>query len=233
MPTAKSRLDQLLSRCGYCSRREVRSWIRAGRIQVAGAPAESAEIRVLASDVTVDGAPMEAPEGMLVLLHKPAGVVCSHDTQEGPNIYDLLPERWKRRNPGINSIGRLDRDTTGVLLITDLGELVQRWTSPRNKVTKVYEVTIDGAMQPGWTSLFGSGTLVLPDEDTPCAPAHLEIVSEHFARLELTEGRYHQVKRMFAAMGVTVTRLHRSRFGDFSLEGLGPGQWRSLVVPTK
>ncbi len=228
---SSARLDQLLSRCGYCSRREVRTWIKQGRVLVRGEAAESADQRVIAQDVQVDGVPLDSPEGLLVLLHKPAGYVCSHDESEGQNVYDLLPERWCHRNPAINTIGRLDRDTTGVLLLTDLGPLIHRWTSPRHKMPKVYEVTTDLPIDPALVAVFASGTLILEGETEPCLPAKLEIMDDRQARLELTEGRYHQVKRMFAAVGKTVTRLHRSQFGDFGVEGLDVGHWRIVEIP--
>ena len=128
----------------------------------------------------------------------------------------------------VTSVGRLDKDTTGVLLITDQGTLVQRWTSPRHKVEKVYEATVDADLKPELVALFAAGTLQLEDEDKPCLPAKLEILGPREARLTLVEGKYHQVKRMFASQGCVVTRLHRSRFGNYALDGLEPGQWRVL-----
>jgi len=225
------RLDQLLSRCGYCSRREARVWVRAGRVEVAGKPAASSDDKAVLGSVRVDGEPLEAPAGLLVLFHKPAGCVCSHSESEGQTVFQLLPPRWSARNPPIASVGRLDRDTTGVLLLTDVGDLVQRWTSPRHKVPKVYEVTVDRDLEPALVGLFAAGTLQLDDEAKPCRPARLEILSARAARLELLEGRYHQVKRMFASQGFTVTRLHRSRFGEFEVGDLPPGQWRVLPLP--
>jgi 16S rRNA pseudouridine516 synthase len=143
----------------------------------------------------------------------------------------LLPERWSRRNPPLTTIGRLDRDTTGVLLLTDLGELVHRWTSPRHKIPKLYEVTVDAPLKEDLIQIFKSGELQLSGEDKPCLPAALEIVDAHHATLELNEGRHHQVKRMFAHHGYQVLRLHRSRFGDFDVSGLNPGQWKVLSLP--
>lgn len=225
------RLDQLLSACGYCSRSEARLWVRGGRVLVNGQRAEAADQKALAADVQVDGEPVDAPEGILVLLHKPAGCVCSHDDREGPRVFDLLPERWLKRNPPVTTIGRLDKDATGALLITDQGELVHRWTSPKRHVTKLYEVTVDRDLEPGLAGVFASGELRLDDEPRACLPAKLEITGPRAARLELTEGKYHQVKRMFASQGWTVLRLHRSRFGEFELGDLPVGQWRRLELP--
>jgi 16S rRNA pseudouridine516 synthase len=226
----RHRLDQLLSRCGYCSRREARSWVRDGRVTLGGVSAESADQKVDPLAVCVDGEAIESPGGILALLHKPAGCVCSRDAGEGPTVYDLLPARWSRRNPAVTTVGRLDKDTTGALLITDLGPLVQRWTSPRHKVVKVYEVTVDHDLQPGLVGVFASGSLRLEGEDKTCLPARLELVAPVAARLELTEGKYHQVKRMFASQGYEVRRLHRSRFGPFELGDLPAGQWRLLPL---
>jgi 16S rRNA pseudouridine516 synthase len=141
----------------------------------------------------------------------------------------LLPERWSRRNPPITSVGRLDKETTGLLLITDRGELVQRWTSPRHKVTKRYLVESDQDLDPDLVPLFASGTLRLPDETDPCLPASLVLTGIRSAHLDLVEGRYHQVRRMFASQGFRVTSLHRSQFGALELGNLPPGQWRAVT----
>ena len=222
------RLDALLSRYGYCSRSEARAWVKDGLVTATGRAFSSPSDKASPGTVQVDGEPVEFPEGLLVLLHKPADHVCSHDPSEGPSVYDLLPPRWLMRNPVVTTIGRLDKDATGVLLITDDGDLVHRWTSPKHKVAKLYEVTVDADLPAELAELFASGTLMLEGEDKPCLPARLTVLGPREATLELTEGRYHQVKRMFASQGCTVTRLHRSRFGDIALDGLAPGEWRAL-----
>jgi 16S rRNA pseudouridine516 synthase len=225
------RLDQILANYGYCSRSEAKAWIRRGRVTVDGTPVNEPDKKFPPEAVRIDGDPIDCPEGILALLHKPAGYVCSHDEREGSTIYELLPERWSHRNPPPTTIGRLDKDTTGVLLVTDLGDLVQRWTSPRHKVPKIYEVTVRSELSPELVDLFASGSLLLEGEAKPCEPAQLKILSAHEASLEITEGRYHQVKRMFATRGCEVTRLHRSRFGEYELQDLKPGQWRLLPLP--
>ena len=222
------RLDQLLANLGYCSRREARAWVADGRVTVQGAVADDFGAKADPADVRVDGEPLDHPGGLLLLLHKPVGLVCSHDGREGPDIYSLLPERWRRRNPPVSSIGRLDKDTSGLLLLTDLSPLVHRLTSPKHKVPKVYRATLDRDPAPGLAELFASGTLRLDQEDTPCAPATLKLLAPREAELTLTEGRYHQVRRMFAATGSTVLTLHRARFGDLELGDLPAGQWREL-----
>ena len=127
------RLDQLLANLGYCSRREARAWIEASHVTVGGAVAEDYGQKARPADVRVDGEPLDNPDGLLLLVHKPAGLVCSHDEREGPNVYSLLPPRWRQRNPQVTSIGRLDKDTTGLLLLTDQTALVHRLTSPKTQ----------------------------------------------------------------------------------------------------
>lgn len=191
---------------------------------------KAADEKFLPEEVVVDGEPLESPEGILVMFHKPAGCVCSHDEREGQRVFDLLPARWLKRNPPVTTVGRLDKDATGVLIITDRGDLVHRWTSPKHHVPKLYEVTVDRDLDPKLIALFASGELRLEEEPKPCLPAKLEIISAREARVELTEGKYHQVKRMFATQGCIVTRLHRSRFGEFELGDLPVGQWRKLAL---
>jgi 16S rRNA pseudouridine516 synthase len=219
------RLDQLLSRFGYCSRREAAGWLSAGRITWEGEPLQRTDQRVTAESVLIDGQPVEFPDGLLVMLHKPIGYACSHDPAEAPLIYDLLPPQWMRRNPGPISVGRLDRETSGLLLITDDGALSHRLTSPKHEVEKTYEVTVSTPFPDGLTELFASGTLTLRGEAKACLPARLEITGEHTARLFLHEGKYHQVRRMFASQGCPVTALHRSAIGGLALGDSPEGQW--------
>lgn len=224
------RLDQLLSSLGYCSRREARDWLDAGRVTVGGQPASDPGQKAAEALVRVDGEPLDHPDGLLLLLHKPVGLVCSHDGREGPSVYGLLPERWRRRHPAVTSVGRLDKDTSGVLLLTDQTPLVHRLTSPRHKVPKVYRATVDRDLPAGLAELFAAGTLVLRGETTPCAPAALRVLGPREAEVTLTEGRYHQVRRMFASQGCEVLTLHRERFGDLGLDGLPAGKWRELEL---
>lgn len=230
----KRRIDQLLSQCGYCSRREADHWARAGRITVNGELVKDAAVKAAPGDIRVDGEPLDQPGGLFILMHKPAGYVCSHDVGEGPRVYDLLPERWMARNPEPTTIGRLDKDTTGVLLITDILPLVHRLTSPKRGVDKTYQVTVDAPLKDSLVDLFASGTLVLQGErgeSAPCLPARLNILRDDFCELTIQEGKYHQVKRMFAAVGYKVIALHRSRFGPYLLDGLEPGQFRAITPP--
>ncbi len=224
------RLDQLLSSLGYCSRREAHAWVDAGRVMVNGVVAKRSDVRLDAGQVTLDGQALEAPDGLLAVLHKPVGYICTHDENEGPTIYELLPPRWLRRNPAVTSVGRLDKDTSGLLLITDNGALVHRLTSPKSVTEKVYEVTVDRDLDAALADVFASGTVMLRGEEKPCLPARLEITGARSATLTITEGRYHQVRRMFASQGWHVETLHRSRFGGHTLEGLQPGEWRLAEI---
>jgi 16S rRNA pseudouridine516 synthase len=222
------RLDQLLGSLGYGSRREAQGIVLRGQVTVQGEVVTDFDRKVLASEVLVKGQPLEAPEGLLALFHKPLDAVCTRSEGEGIRIYDLLPKSWSKRNPPVTSIGRLDKDTSGLLLITDQGGLVQRYTSPKSDIAKVYEVEVDKPLEDKLIDVFAEGTLLLESESKPCLPAALEIVSERQARLTITEGRYHQVRRMFASQGWFVEKLHRTQFGEHHLGDLPVGKWLVL-----
>lgn len=226
------RLDQLLANLGYCSRREARGWIDAGRVEVAGKLADDPGAKTEAGAVRVDGEPLDHPDGLLLAMHKPVGVVCSHDAKEGPSVYGLLPPRWRQRNPQVTTIGRLDKDTSGLLLLTDQSELVHRLTSPKHKVPKMYRATLDADMPSNLKEIFESGTLLLKGETSPCAPAQVSILGPREAEITLTEGRYHQVRRMFSSQGCEVLTLERRRFGHLDLADLAVGTWRELPLNT-
>jgi len=225
-----SRLDQLLASLGYGSRREVTQRIKDGQVTVGGRVVVNPATKVDPSEVRLEEQALDHPGGLLLMMNKPAGLVCSHDEREGPNVYRLLPERWRRRNPAITSIGRLDKETTGLLLLTDQSQLVHRLTSPKHKVPKRYRATLDREVDPNWGALFAAGTLQLDGDPKPCAPAQLVPIGPRAAEVVLTEGRYHQVRRMFAAVGATVMALHRSHFGDLGVADLQPGAWRELPL---
>lgn len=232
MSTSKPlRLDRILASLGYGSRRTVQELLKAGAVTVGGETVQDGERKVLPEEVQLDGEPLDHPAGILVMLHKPAGYACSHSPAEMPLVYGLVPERWLRRNPLPTTVGRLDRDTTGLILITDDRELVHRLTSPKHGVEKTYEVTVDAPIPEELVGLFASGEYLLEGETEPCRPARLTIRDPHHAELVLHEGRFHQVKRMFGNRGIGVTALHRSRFGPYGLEGLAPGCWRDVPPP--
>jgi 16S rRNA pseudouridine516 synthase len=231
--TPTLRLDRLLANMGYGSRREVQQLAYAGLVTLDGAPIEDADQRIavtrdLPDRMRIRGKPLDPPPGLALMLHKPLGVTCSHK-EAGPLVYGLLPERWRRRDPAISTIGRLDKDTSGLLLMTDDGSLLHRIISPRAHISKRYHVTLDRPLQGDEAEIFAAGSLLLEGEDKPLLPAQMEVLSSTSAHLTLTEGRYHQVRRMFAAVGNHVTRLHRDRIGALSLpDDLEPGQYRLL-----
>lgn len=224
------RLDQLLSSLGYCSRREAMAFVKEGRVKLGGVVVKRSDQRVDAALITVDDLPLEAPDGLLAMLHKPVGYACTHSADEGPNIYELLPSHWPDRNPVVTSVGRLDKDTSGLLLVSDIGSLVHRYTSPKSEIEKTYFVEVDKPLDPALMEVFAKGDLMLRGEEKPCLPAKLEVVSDLTARLTITEGRYHQVRRMFASQGWHVEKLHRERFGPYVLGDLAEGEWRMLSV---
>lgn len=223
------RADAVLSRYGYCSRREAPQWIRAGRMSYRGEVLRRPADRVEPDEVLVDGAPVPFVNGLYVAFHKPLGCTCSH-REEGRLIYDLLPEQWQRRSGGVSSVGRLDKETSGLLLLTDDGAFVHALTSPKRHVPKLYAYECSAPVPESARELFASGSLMLEGETTPCLPAELVRETALAGRLTLHEGRYHQVRRMLAAVGAPVVRLHRLAIGPLSLEELhlAPGEWCAI-----
>lgn len=177
--------------------------------------------------ITIDGEPAD-PAQIYAIVHKPLGVVCSHDEGEGQLVYDLLPERWLQRNPIVTTVGRLDKETSGLLIVTDDGALVHRLTSPKKHVAKVYRVGLANPLSGDEGERFASGTLMLENDPKPLLPAQLEVIDERTARLTILEGRYHQVRRMFAAVGNHVETLHRERIGSLELGEVKSGEWRAM-----
>jgi 16S rRNA pseudouridine516 synthase len=223
------KLVKLIANLGYGSRKDVSAMFREGRITDAAGEVLYADDRVAHADIRVDGDALDPPAGLALMLHKPVGYTCS-TKDPGRIVYDLLPPRFRLRSPLLSMVGRLDRDTSGLLLLTDDGALLHRIVSPKSQLPKVYEATLAGDLRGDEAALFASGTLQLESENTPLAPARLEVVTPRLARLTLTEGRYHQVRRMFAAVGNHVQALHRSRIGGLELGQLAPGEWRTLAA---
>jgi 16S rRNA pseudouridine516 synthase len=223
------KLVKLIANLGYGSRKDVSAMFREGRITDVAGEVLYADDRVAHADIRIDGEPLDPPAGLALMLHKPVGYTCS-TKDPGRIVYDLLPPRFRLRSPLLSMVGRLDRDTSGLLLLTDDGALLHRIVSPKSQLAKVYEATLAEDLRGDEAALFASGTLQLESENTPLAPARLEVVTPRLARLTLTEGRYHQVRRMFAAVGNHVQALHRSRIGGLELGALAPGEWRTLVA---
>lgn len=220
------RIDALLSRYGYCSRKEAAAWIRQGRVTLNGEALRSPSAKAEPADVLVDGQRIPFANGIYVALNKPTGYTCSHK-EEGKLVYDLLPPEWQKRTAAVSTVGRLDKETSGLLLLTDDGDFLHRMTSPRRHVPKVYAYKTSAPVPEEAVELFASGTLVLRGEDSPCLPAVLEPVTPCTGRITLHEGRYHQVRRMLAVVGAPVIRLEREEIGPLSLADLSlqPGEW--------
>lgn len=235
MKNPTSRVDKLLGSMGYGSRSEIARLGKVGGIVLDGADLTDVSKRIpvtpdLPSRMEIDGEPLDPVAGMVMLLNKPLGMTCSRK-EDGALVYDLLPDRWKRRDPAISTVGRLDKQTTGLLLLTDDGDLLHRIISPKRHVAKVYRATLARPLDGSETALFAAGGMVLEGEDKPLAPAMLEVLSPTEARLTVTEGRYHMVRRMFAAVGNHVEALHRERMGGLSLpDDLAPGDWRLMTA---
>lgn len=221
------KLVKHIANLGYGSRKQVTQLFRDGRVtDAAGEVVYTDDVRAH-GDLRIDGEPLDPPFPLTLMLHKPAGVTCStRDT--GRLVYDLLPARFRARSPLLSTVGRLDRDTTGLLLMTDDGALLHRIVSPKSAVPKVYEARLASDLRGDEGTAFASGALLLDSETTPLAPAALEVLGARHARLTVTEGRYHQVRRMFAAVGNHVEALHRVRVGALDLGELAPGAWRAL-----
>ena len=220
-------LVKLIANLGYGSRKEVTAMFRAGRITDAAGEVLYADDQVQHAQVRLDDEPLDAAAGLLIALNKPIGYTCS-TKDPGRVIYDLLPPRFRRRNPALSPVGRLDRDTSGLLLLTDDGALLHRITSPKAHLAKCYEVTLASDLRGDESGIFSSGELMLESENNPLAPATLLTIEARRAHVILVEGRYHQVRRMFAAVGNHVLTLERISIGGLAIDDLVAGQWRIL-----
>ena len=221
------RLDRRLAGTGKWSRKEARELIRAGRVRVDGAVCRAPEEKVdTAAAVTVDGAPIGPAGPVYLMLNKPAGVVSSTDEPGERTVLDLLGEEY--RHIGLFPAGRLDKDTEGLLLLTNDGPLAHRLLAPKSHVDKVYYVEADGILDE--TDVEAVRTGVTLADGYVCLPGELEPLSGNRAYITLREGKYHQVKRMLAARGKPVTYLKRVRFGPLVLDDdLPRGGWRALT----
>jgi len=229
-PVKAERLDKLLTCLGYGLRNDVRFWIKDGLITIDGELAKSPSQKVTPDQVLLMEKSLDHPYGLTVIYHKPLDTVCSRK-EDGRLIYADFPERWIGRKPALSSVGRLDKDTSGLLIITDDGQLNHQLTSPKKHISKTYAVTLDRALNGTEAEEFSNGKLVLEGEEKPCLPAELTIHDEKHVSLVLHEGRYHQVRRMFAAVGNHVEALQRTHIGALSLDdtALAPGEYRTLT----
>ncbi len=217
-----------LANLGYGSRRDVTALVRARRVTQSDGRVVRERDTWSHDALRVDAEPLDPPPGSVVILHKPVGYVTS-SKDVPPLVYALLPPRFLRRSPVMAPVGRLDRDTTGLLLFTDDGALNHRLTSPKSHVPKRYRVTLAEPLRGDEAERLSSGLLMLRGDDEPLAPASLMVVSDRVAVVTIAEGRYHQVRRMFVALGHHVTALHREAIGTLSLGALDVGTWRLLT----
>ena len=224
------KIIKYLGNLGYGSRRDVTRAVDERRVTRRDGSVVRDGDAFLHNDILIDGVPLDPAPGAVVMLHKPVGYVCS-TTDASPVIYDLLPPRFPQRSPVMAPIGRLDRDTSGLLLLTDDGQFNHRLCSPRTHLPKTYEAHLATDLRGDESEVFASGSLMLTSETTPLRPAFLEVIDARSVRVTLTEGRYHQVRRMFAAVGNHVEALHRRAMGGLVLGSLESGQWRVLEAP--
>lgn len=221
------KLVKLIANLGYGSRKDVARMFREGRITDPDGEVLYADDKVPHEHIRVDDEPLDPPTGLILMMNKPLGATCSRKDQ-GRVVYDLLPPRYRVRDPALSTVGRLDRETSGLLLFTDDGALLHRIISPKAQVAKVYEATLAQDLRGDEGELFASGSMMLESEKEPLEPAMLEVLSPRHVRLTLTEGRYHQVRRMFAAVGNHVETLARISVGSLTLGDLQEGKWRAL-----
>lgn len=227
------RLDRLFSNLGYASRKDIAAACRAGRVTLRGEEVTSAAQSipldlVRAGELLFDGEVVDPPAPLTLMLHKPVGYTCSHK-EAGALVYDLLPDRFRARKPALSSIGRLDKDSSGQLLFTDDGDLLHRIIHPKTHAPKHYRVTVQKTLRGDESALFASGEFMIEGDDKPLLPAIWRAEKSNSGVMILTEGRYHQIRRMFAALGNPVTALHRFQTGGLALGDLKEGAYRILA----
>ena len=221
------RLDRAAALSGL-TRAEAKRAVASGRVRVKGAVIRDAATQADPADVTVDGMPVQAGE-VYMMVHKPAGVLTATEDRRLPTVADLLPEPVRKRNPG--PVGRLDRDVTGLVIMTTDGQLAHRLISPKWKAEKVYRARCAGRLTEADVARFAGGVAL---SDFTAKPAGLAVIAaddaESVADVTLTEGKFHQVKRMFAAVGHPLIELRRLRIGCVTLDdALAPGECRPLT----
>lgn len=232
MPSETLRLDRLLSNLGYASRKEIAAACRDGRVMLDGDEISDASQAiplglVRTGKLLFDGEVVDPPAPLTLMLHKPVGYTCSHK-EAGALVYDLLPGRFRVRKPALSSVGRLDKDSSGQLLFTDDGDLLHRIIHPKTHAPKHYRVKVQQTLHGDETDLFSAGTFMLEGDDKPLEPAIWRAETSNSGVMILTEGRYHQIRRMFAARNNPVTALHRFQTGGLALGELKEGVYRVL-----
>jgi 16S rRNA pseudouridine516 synthase len=228
LPTHFMNLESILFSQGFGSRRQCRALVADGRVAIDGTVLADADAQFTAAALVfeVDGTPWPYRESAYLVLNKPAGYECSREPQHHLSVFNLLPPQFALR--GVQCVGRLDQDTTGLLLLSDDGKFVHAFTSPKRKVPKVYVATTRHPLDDTQLDALRTGVL-LHGESQPVVAVAAEARGEHALELTVLEGKYHQVKRMVAAAGNRVEALHRERIGGFALPaGLAEGAWQWL-----
>jgi len=232
----RERLDKLLSRLGYCSRKGVGAMLREERLLSKSGLKLRFDTKVTHEDILLDGKGLDE-EWLFLALHKPAGYVCTISGDEGATVFELVPNRFACRNPPLSTVGRLDKESSGLLLLTDDGDLIHRFTSPNKEVGKKYYVKLAKPLAGNEKELFESGSFVLNDAESvrehkgyeQLKPVEMQLISEQEAYLTLFQGRYRQVRRMFRAVLNEVVELHRVSIGALQLDQLKVGEYRHLT----
>ena len=221
------RLDRFISQAAGLSRSQARALIRRGRVTVAGRSVRNAGFPLAeGQSVELEGRAMALPQSLYLMMHKPAGLLSATRDDQQATVLSLLPPPLARR---VHLVGRLDKDTSGLLLLTDDGAWSHRISSPRHHCAKTYVAELAEPLPPDAEDSLVRGVL-LRGEKSPTRPAALQRLGQTRVRVTITEGRYHQVRRMVAALGNRVTRLHRETVGGLQLDAaLAPGQWRVLT----
>ncbi|MBR0200639.1 MAG: rRNA pseudouridine synthase [Oscillospiraceae bacterium] len=224
---SKLRLDKFLADQGLASRKELREIVRSGRVRVNGSAVQNADQKVdpEVDQICFDGRSLSASSERTLMLYKPLGVVSATEDRNEKTVLDLLPPEYRRM--GLSPVGRLDKDTSGLLLLSNDGDFIHRVISPKSAVEKCYCATVEGEPNEEDVKAFREG---LPLRDgTKCLPAQLELLGDGRCLVRVTEGKYHQVRRMLASRGHPVKELKRLSIGDLILdEDLGPGGWKEL-----
>ena len=220
------RINRFIALCSGLSRRAADAAVQEGRVLVNGTPPQPGRIVRPEDTVTLDGKPLKAPQGtQTILLHKPRGYVVSRNGQGSKTIYDILPPELQSLKP----IGRLDKDSSGLLLLTDNGVLANELTHPRYQKTKIYEIELDQPLQPLHQQMITDIGVLLDDGPSKLGLARMHEGNDYAWRITMQEGRNRQIRRTFAALGYTVSRLHRTHFGAYAIADLSSGQHRPLA----
>ncbi len=230
--TKSIRLDRILSNLGYGTRKEMAMAVKNNWVEIDGEVVNDPKLNVdfamiSANRVTLDGEPLDPLAPFTIMLHKPVGYTCSKQDASSI-IYDLLPEQFARRKPLLSPVGRLDKYSSGQLLLTDDGVFLHRVTHPKTHAPKHYKVTLRDALRGDEAELFASGDFKIKGDDKPLKPAQWSVTGDRTGDMVLHEGRFHQIRLMFDKLGNEVVSLHRYQTGGLPLGDLKEGEWRVL-----